>query len=198
MAPNGTLGGLLMQAKSNISRRAVVKGVAWAVPAVAVGVAAPAYAVSPGCVTGITGSGVLTAWSLASHRDYRLTITFEIRSGCSVPINISDVRLWNAGPPTRTYPHETLSIYPSVSATLTTTTSFTIDVRSNFDWLANPIAPLWPNEADIYYTIDGVVATLKVSLTSSGQVFANSAEEATKEAKELETHRRESGGVCWP
>lgn len=194
MVPNGTLGGLLMQAKSNISRRAVVKGVAWAVPAVAVGVAAPAYAVSPGCVTGITGSGVLTAWALAQYRDYELTIRFEIRPGCSVPINISNVGLWNTDLAERTYPSAMGNIVPLVPAALTATTSFTIDVRSKYNWWVNPVEPRWPNQAYIYYTIDGVEATLKVSLTSSasGLMRASSVDEA-KEAEELKLIAEKAG-----
>lgn len=175
-----------MHAKSNISRRAVVKGVAWAVPAVAVGVAAPAYAVSPGCVTGITGSGVQTAGEILQYRIYELTITFEIRRGCSVPINISDVRLWNTDRPSRAFPRATQSISPSVPATLTETTSFTIEVRSNYGWWLNPFEALWPNQADIYYTIDGAEATLTVPLTPSSWMRANSDDEVNEEAKELE------------
>ena len=178
-----------MQAKSNISRRAVVKGVAWAVPAVAVGVAAPAYAVSPGCVTGITGSGVLTAWVLADHRDYELTIRFEIRPGCSVPINISPyVRLWSTALTSRTFDSATWSVVPPVPATLTATTPFTINVRCNYGWWLDHLEARWPNRADISYTIGDAATTLEVSLTSSasGLMRASSVDEANDEAKEAE------------
>ncbi len=52
--------------KKGISRRTVVKGAAWAVPAVPLVVATPAYAASPQCIT-LTITGTACRWTGAGN-----------------------------------------------------------------------------------------------------------------------------------
>lgn len=71
---------------STVSRRTVVKGIAWATPVVAVSTAIPAYASSPGCLT-VTGKcyqPVGVSWTTFT---YYIEITFTIRAGCTVVLN---------------------------------------------------------------------------------------------------------------
>lgn len=112
-----------------IPRRTLAKGAAWAVPAVAVGAAAPAYATSPGpttsttttvaeCVREITNDsinwnvdGVVyaapTCSSYCSHKDVRLT--FHV-TPCATPVTIRVSNIpgastwcaWNTGTGTLT------------------------------------------------------------------------------------------------
>lgn len=73
---------------AGVSRRTVVKGIAWATPVVAVTTAIPAYAASPGCLVSVTGRFV--RWG-SSHGVVRRWLTlefdFEVRSNCTVQLD---------------------------------------------------------------------------------------------------------------
>lgn len=73
-----------MNEQTTVSRRAVAKGIAWAVPAVAVTAAAPAYAASGDCVAARLGS---TSCLTTDGKTSRLT--FEFSTTCTTGRTVS-------------------------------------------------------------------------------------------------------------
>ena len=63
--------------KSGISRRTVVKGTAWAVPAVVVATAAPAMAASPCLTASFGGNSCKQPGEGGNNKGYRLQICFK-------------------------------------------------------------------------------------------------------------------------
>lgn len=76
---------------AGISRRTLAKGVAWAVPAVAVTATAPAYARSPGCVPVID---VANSCKHASEDSYKLV--FALSESCADSCTLSITRVYEA------------------------------------------------------------------------------------------------------
>ena len=70
-----------------VSRRSVARGAAWSVPLVAVGVAAPAFAASPGTLPTVTGlDGCQCGNGGAKNKPYRLNVTITNNLSTSVTI----------------------------------------------------------------------------------------------------------------
>ncbi len=70
-----------------VSRRSVARGAAWSVPLVAVGVAAPAFAVSPGSRPTLSAvAGCRCGNGGGSNKPYRLDVTFVNNLGTSFTI----------------------------------------------------------------------------------------------------------------
>ncbi len=75
---------------SGTNRRTVVKGAAWAVPAVAVASAAPALAASP-CLTATFGGNSCKQPGSGNNFGYRLVICFTNNCTSSVTITVTQV-----------------------------------------------------------------------------------------------------------
>ena len=83
--------------KSGISRRTVVKGTAWAVPAVVVASAAPAMAASP-CLTASFGGNSCKQPGLGQNADgYALRICFTNNCASTVTITVTGVESKSSG-----------------------------------------------------------------------------------------------------
>lgn len=101
--------------KKGISRRTVAKGAAWAIPAIPLVVATPAYAASPTCVTlAVTGCRSLTGCT----KEY----TVQLCNTCSYAVQITGIfsnsqELWtnNTGCPNLTGTAYTGSLAPSTT-----------------------------------------------------------------------------------
>ena len=76
--------------KSGVSRRTVVKGTAWAVPAVVVAPAAPAMAASP-CLTATFGGNSCKQPGNPNGYGYRLEIC--LTNSCSSPVTVTITRI---------------------------------------------------------------------------------------------------------
>ena len=81
-----------------ISRRTLVKGAAWAVPAVPIIVAAPAHAASPECIQITLGAGACKWPGATNYYSYKLELCFENTCGGTYTVWISHLEN-NAGKP---------------------------------------------------------------------------------------------------
>lgn len=81
-----------------ISRRTVAKGLAWAIPAVPLVVAAPAYAQSPQCLS-VTLTGDSCKWPGSGNQwSYRFTLCFKNSCGGTYTVWVDSLRN-NSGKP---------------------------------------------------------------------------------------------------
>lgn len=86
-----------MKPKSGVSRRTVVKGTAWAVPAVVVATAAPAMAASP-CLTASFGGSSCKQPGLGQNADgYSLQICFTNNCTSAVTVTVTGVESKSSG-----------------------------------------------------------------------------------------------------
>lgn len=77
-----------------ISRRTVTAGLAWSVPAVAAVSAAPAFAISPTCVTGTTGDAVkFPGGSTRIKQGYGFTVTIKNPTRSSLRVSPRSVSI---------------------------------------------------------------------------------------------------------
>ena len=77
-----------------VSRRSVARGAAWSVPLVAVGVAAPAFAASPGLRPTVTAlGGCRCGVGGGPVKPYRLDVTFDNATTATFAITAPDVVL---------------------------------------------------------------------------------------------------------
>jgi hypothetical protein len=93
---------------SGTNRRTVVKGAAWAVPAVAVASAAPAVAASPCLTAEFLGDSCKQPGS-GNNFGYRLQICFTNTCATSVTITVTQVAA-NVGNPVVTQVNQTITI----------------------------------------------------------------------------------------
>lgn len=151
-----------------VSRRTVAKGIAWTVPVMAVGVATPAYAMSPGCFQSavLEAAGVEDAGNGA--RRYSLTLQVNVRgtSGCQVPVAITSMWFWYEGFLANWPINSDSPSYDPPPATITETTTFTLSARVHrrFPFLAD----LWPNRVTVNYTIDGTAYSETITVSAAG------------------------------
>ena len=76
---------------AHVSRRTVARGVAWSVPVVAVGVAVPAFAVSPvASPTADVGDSCKCAGAGANNYDFKTVLTFT-GSGTTYPVAVGNI-----------------------------------------------------------------------------------------------------------
>lgn len=151
--------------EKSISRRSVVKGIAWATPVVAMATATPAYAAwSPGCFKGIawvsSDPGTATGNVGARWRTYTIKIRVPVdRPGCT--ISVSKISLafdtWSGASALR----GTATITPALPATAAPGgQEFTIVQSVNARYTI-PLIAEWPYQVTVVVTVnDGLSASL--------------------------------------
>ncbi len=73
------------------SRRSITTAVAWAVPVIAVGAAAPAFAASPGVVLTFTGEGCKYPGRSVAGKEYGYKIVFTVTSSEATTVSFESV-----------------------------------------------------------------------------------------------------------
>lgn len=140
------------------SRRSLVKGAAWAVPAVVAAAAAPALAASPLCLTATFGGNSCKQPGNGNNYGYRLIICFSNRCNVSITITVTQVAA-NTGNAVVTPVNQTI----------------TIPANATNVCLPQPVLYCSNNSANfinVSYTIQGVPGTQVQSVPSPVQVCA--------------------------
>lgn len=163
-----------MTEKLSVSRRTVVKGIAWGTPAVAVATAIPAYAASPGCLVSVKARFV--SWGRlhgAFYRRLTLAFDFEVRAGCTVQLDAiaeSDIRITNGSTV-----YEMWGIMGTLIGAGRTlsggTTTLTFSSNVWFKWIGG-LTWDWPNLAELTYSSDSNNGTAGVAIPAPGATRA--------------------------
>ena len=158
-----------MTGETNVSRRNVVKGIAWATPAVMVATALPAYAASPGCLTvTIAQDGQWSGWSWAFtweepfriSRVLTLKVTFKVRPGCTVVLKAIPPSALALTRPGTTYAASITAGLPITARTLTS--DYTVTIKATVYSTGT-----WPNQAALTYGFEGASASQIITRTAT-------------------------------
>lgn len=105
--------------KHRVSRRRVVIGTAWTVPAISVASAAPAFAASPGVVTAVGSACKNSAGG--NDKTYQFDIEFTNTYNCRTTVTVTEIVLEpNNGSPV-TFPNDNLTFDVAAHSTVTKT-----------------------------------------------------------------------------
>jgi hypothetical protein len=133
------------------SRRSLVKGAAWAVPAVVVAAAAPTVAASVPCLTATFGATSCKQPGNGNNYGYRLSICFTNNCTTSITITVTQVAS-NTGNP----------VIQPVNQTITVAAGDTVCLPQFVLYCSRNSA----NFINVYYTIQGQTGTQVATVPS--------------------------------
>ena len=189
-----------MTEKLSVSRRTVVKGIAWGTPAVAVATAIPAYAASPGCLVSVKARfvswGSLESSILGLYRRLTLAFDFEVRAGCTVQLDAiaeSDIRITNGS-----IVYEMWGITGTLIGAGRTlsggTTTLTFSSNVWFKWVGG-LTWDWPNHAQLTYSSDSNSGTAGVAIPAPGATLAEQ-QQMNKYTEQQSAARAQADGAA--
>ena len=140
---------------SGSNRRTVVKGAAWAVPAVAVAAAAPALAASPKCLTAQFLGDSCKQPGSGNNFGYRLEICFTNNCATSVTLDVTQVAANTGNPVVLAVSQDPITIAPGATVCLPNDVLYCSNSSANF--------------INVSYTVQGQTGTQVAQVPSPPQ-----------------------------